>query len=99
MEAERTVGKNVAPTQRHEVLARLVRRGLLQHGVYRWSRISRSLTLCRLQQTVQDAQAMHQQSHPQFLRSDNGGKFTATSVMLRLHDQSVGPSFIQLGHP
>jgi transposase InsO family protein len=42
---------------------------------------------------------MQQQGYPQFLRSDNGSEFTATVVRQWLHDQHVGPSFIQPGHP
>ncbi len=42
---------------------------------------------------------MQQQGCPQFLRSDNGSEFTATLVRQWLHDQHVGPSFIQPGHP
>jgi len=42
---------------------------------------------------------MHQHGYPQFLRSDNGSEFTATSVRQWLHDQHVGPSFIAPGHP
>lgn len=42
---------------------------------------------------------MQQHGRPQFLRSDNGSEFTATSVMQWLHDQHVGSSFIQPGHP
>jgi len=42
---------------------------------------------------------MHQHGQPQFLRSDNGSEFTATAVRQWLHDQHVGPSFIQPGHP
>lgn len=42
---------------------------------------------------------MQQHGHPQFLRSDNGSEFTATAVQQWLHDQQVGPRFIQPGHP
>jgi transposase InsO family protein len=42
---------------------------------------------------------MHQQGQPQFIRSDNGSEFTATSVMHWLQEQHVGPSFIEPGHP
>ena len=36
---------------------------------------------------------------PQFIRSDNGAEFTATTVMRWLRDQQVGPTFIPPGKP
>ena len=42
---------------------------------------------------------MQQHGHPQFLRSDNGSEFTATTVQQWLQTQHVGPSFIAPGHP
>jgi transposase InsO family protein len=36
---------------------------------------------------------------PAFIRSDNGGEFTATAVMKWLRDQNVGPAYITPGSP
>jgi len=36
---------------------------------------------------------------PAFIRSDNGGEFTATAVMKWLRDQNVGPAYIKPGSP
>jgi putative transposase len=36
---------------------------------------------------------------PTFIRSDNGGEFTATAVMKWLRDQNVGPAYIKPGSP
>ena len=36
---------------------------------------------------------------PAFIRSDNGGEFTATAVMTWLRDQNVGPAYIKPGSP
>jgi hypothetical protein len=46
------------------------------------------LTLLRL---------IHIYGKPAFIRSDNGGEFTATAVMKWLRDQNVGPAYITLG--
>jgi putative transposase len=42
---------------------------------------------------------MQQHGQPQFIRSDNGSEFTATPVMQWLHEQRIGPSFIEPGRP
>lgn len=36
---------------------------------------------------------------PQYIRSDNGAEFTATTVMRWLRDQNVGPTYIKPGSP
>jgi transposase InsO family protein len=48
------------------------------------------LTLSRL---------MRMYGKPAFIRSDNGGEFTATAVMKWLRDQNVGPAYIKPGSP
>ena len=42
---------------------------------------------------------MQHHGRPQFLRSDNGSEFTATTFQQWLQSQHVGPSFIAPGHP
>lgn len=45
------------------------------------------------------AEIMQRRASPGFLRSDNGGEFTAEAVQTWLADKNVGPAFIPPGQP